>query len=78
MGLTAGTNKRSTWHDGRNYTAVDQSEQARPNVGRRANRVLSTMGRWTGSVEDELRPQFDASPVKYQAHHLIGGACQQE
>src|SRR4029453_10015169 len=72
MGLTAGTNKRSTWHDGRNYTAVDQSEQARPNVGRRANRILCTMNRWPGSVLDEFRPQFDASPVKNQTHHPVG------
>src|SRR5678815_1083123 len=72
MGLTAWANKHSTWHDGRKCTAVDKAQQPRPNAGRRANRVLSTMNRWPGSVLDELRPQFDASPVKNQTHHPVG------
>jgi hypothetical protein len=36
------------------------------------SRVLSTMYRWTGSGEDKLRPQLDASPVKDQTHRLVG------
>jgi hypothetical protein len=52
MGLTAWANKHSTWHDGWKYTAFDKAEQACPNAGRGGSRVLSTMNRWTGSVED--------------------------
>ena len=72
MDLTAWANKHSTWRDGRKCPAVDKAQQPRPDVGRRANRVLSTMNRWPGSVVDELRPQFDASPVKNQTGHLVG------
>jgi hypothetical protein len=52
MGLTAWANKHSTWHDGRKCTAVDKAQQPRPNSGRGVSQVLSTMNRWTGSVED--------------------------
>src|SRR4029453_542001 len=72
MGLTALANKHSTWHDGRKCTAVDKAQQPRPNAGRGAHRVLSTMNRWPGSVLGERRPQFDASPVKSETHHLVG------
>ena len=73
MGLTAWANKHSTWHDGWKYTAIDKAEQARPNAGRGGSRVLSTMNRWTGSVEDSAgRSHKPSAAVHGKAAYGLG------
>jgi hypothetical protein len=69
MGLTAWANKHSTWQ----YTAFDKPEQACPNAGRGGSRILSTMNRWTGSVEDGAGRRRSQKPSA--AVHGKAAAC---
>jgi hypothetical protein len=73
MRLAAWANEHSTRHDGWKEAGVDKVIQVGPNADRGGrNRVQAIMNRWSGSGVDELRPQFDASSVKNQTHHLVG------